>query len=166
MYQGGLKVENYNEWPTGQWYCSQQRSRAQFFLCIIAPHLVSTSSASNDLETSFQLTLCVYNLLVVTVLRPKDDVGAEFCIWFLTRCSAAGRLVVGLHTSLAPLTVARELQNRKCWTDELQQRPHFIRSIRKWTEASTSVPCGQLLLGLIWKVIGIDFEFVELFRVT
>lgn len=111
-------------------------------------------------------TLCVYNLLVVTVLRPKDDVGAEFCIWFLTRCSAAGRLVVGLHTSLAPLTVARELQNRKCWTDELQQRPHFIRSIRKWTEASTSVPCGQLLLGLIWKVIGIDFEFVELFRVT
>lgn len=43
-------------------------------------------------------TLCVYNLLVVTVLRPKDDVGAEFCIWFLTRCSAAGRLVVGLHT--------------------------------------------------------------------
>lgn len=33
-------------------------------------------------------------------------------------------------------------------------------------EASKSIPCGQLLLDLIWKVIGIDFEFVELHLVN
>lgn len=169
MHQGGFKVKNYNEWPTGQWYCSQQRSRAQYFLCIIAPHFLSTSCASNDRETSFQLcgsTIYLWWLFwdprMTWVLNFASPIpNAVLC----SRQAFSGPPHM-LWKFLSPLTVAREPQNRKCWTDKLQERPHFIRSIRKWTEASTSVPCGQLLLGLIWKVIGIDFEFVELFRVT
>lgn len=51
-------------------------------------------------------------------------------------------------------TERQELLERKSC---MWQRPPSVRSIRKWTEASASIPWRQLLLELIWTVIGVDW---------